>query len=58
MQISDKWKAVVAAFGVFATTFVAAAEDSTVTIQEGGGIVLAAFAVGAAVWAVRNRTPA
>lgn len=55
MKISDKLKAIVAAFGAFATAAVTAAEDSTVTIQEAGGIVLAAVAVGAAVWAVRNK---
>lgn len=55
MTISDKWKAVVAALGAFAASLGAAAEDSHVTIQEGGVILLAAVAVGAAVWKVRNK---
>jgi hypothetical protein len=55
VKISDKWKAVVAAFGTFAAALAAAAEDSHIELAEAGGIGLAAFAVGAAVWAVRNK---
>ena len=56
MKISDKWKAVVAALGTFVAALGAAAEDSHIALSEAGGIALAAFAVGAAVWATRNKT--
>lgn len=58
MQISDKLKAIAAAIGTFGTAVAVAAEDSTVTLTEAGAIAIAAFGVGAAVWAVRNRQPA
>jgi hypothetical protein len=55
MQISDKWKAVVAAIGVLGSTLSFAVKDGNVSLQEAGGIAIAAAAVGAAVWAVKNR---
>lgn len=55
MNISDKLKAVVAGVGTLAAALTAAVEDSTVTIQEGGVILLAAIGVGVAVYRVRNK---
>jgi hypothetical protein len=57
VQISDKWKAVIAAAGVFVTALGAAAEDGALNLNEAGAVLAAAVAFGVAVWAVRNKAP-
>ena len=58
MTISDKWKAVVAALGALALTLRDAVDSGDISLNEWGLILGATVALGAAVYAVKNKPAA